>query len=96
MAVGRIALEEGVTHLTTDFNCMVTDPAYVNEILDRIAKDHRGIYDRIVYVEQPFPYELSDHPIDVHSVSSRKPLFLDDVHGASSWHDQDQFGNRLV
>jgi hypothetical protein len=30
--IGEIANELGVQHLTTDFNCTVTDPAYVNEI----------------------------------------------------------------
>lgn len=37
----------------------------------------------LLYVEQPFPYELSEHPIDVHSVSARKPLFLDE--SAHDW-----------
>ena len=37
----------------------------------------------ILYVEQPFPYELEHHPIDVHSVSARKPLFLDE--SAHDW-----------
>lgn len=37
----------------------------------------------LLYVEQPFPYELADHPIDVHSVASRKPLFLDE--SAHDW-----------
>ena len=37
----------------------------------------------ILYVEQPFPYELEEHPIDVHSVAARKPLFLDE--SAHSW-----------
>jgi L-alanine-DL-glutamate epimerase-like enolase superfamily enzyme len=81
--IGQIALEEGATHLTTDFNCMVTDPAYVNEILDRIAADYREIFDRIVYVEQPFPYDLEANQIDVHSVSERKPLFMDE--SAHDW-----------
>src|ERR1051326_5460585 len=37
----------------------------------------------ILYVEQPFPYELERHPIDVRSVSGRKPLFLDE--SAHDW-----------
>lgn len=81
--IGKISLEEGVTHLTTDFNCMVTDPAYVNEILDRVAADHVEIYERILYVEQPFPYDLEANQIDVHSVSARKPLFMDE--SAHDW-----------
>ena len=62
VAIGKISLEEGVTNLTTDFNCMVTDPAYVNEILDRLKEEEREIYDRIVYVEQPFPYDSGSQP----------------------------------
>jgi hypothetical protein len=37
----------------------------------------------ILYVEQPFPYELDQHPIDVQSVSARKPLFMDE--SAHDW-----------
>jgi L-alanine-DL-glutamate epimerase-like enolase superfamily enzyme len=76
--VGEIAIERGCTHLSADFNCTVTDPAYVNEILDRLARDHPRIFTMILYVEQPFPYELEEHLIDVRSVSARKPLFLDE------------------
>jgi L-alanine-DL-glutamate epimerase-like enolase superfamily enzyme len=81
--VGDIAREEGVPWLTADFNCTVTDPAYVNEILDRLQHDARDTFDRLLYVEQPFPYELEEFPIDVHSVSQRKALFLDE--SAHNW-----------
>jgi hypothetical protein len=37
----------------------------------------------ILYVEQPFPYDLEHHRIDAHSVSARKPLFLDE--SAHDW-----------
>jgi hypothetical protein len=37
----------------------------------------------LLYVEQPFPYDLEAHPIDVSSVSARKPLFLDE--SAHDW-----------
>ncbi|MDB0068293.1 mandelate racemase/muconate lactonizing enzyme family protein [Akkermansiaceae bacterium] len=83
LAIGKISLEENVENLTTDFNCMVTDPAYVNEILDRLKEAEPEIYDRIVYVEQPFPYDLEANQIDVHSVSERKPLFMDE--SAHDW-----------
>ena len=76
--VGNIAREEQVQWLTADFNCTVTDPAYVNDILDRLKIEQRATFDKLLYVEQPFPYELEEHPIDVHSVSQRKPLFLDE------------------
>jgi L-alanine-DL-glutamate epimerase-like enolase superfamily enzyme len=81
--VGRIALENDVLWLTSDFNCTVTDPAYVNEILDRLMTDHPRIYQMILYVEQPFPYDLQENQIDVHSVSARKPLFMDE--SAHDW-----------
>jgi len=83
VSVGKLSLEMGVTDLSADFNCTVTEPAYVNEILDRLAREHREISDLILYVEQPFPYDLEQNQIDVHSVSERKPLFLDE--SAHDW-----------
>jgi len=81
--VGEIGLAGGVDWLTSDFNCTVTDPAYVNAILDRLVIEHPRIYGMILYVEQPFPYELEQNRIDVHSVSARKPLFMDE--SAHDW-----------
>ena len=81
--VGQIAMEKGVECLSADFNCTVTEPAYVNEILDRLHLEHPRLFDLILYVEQPFPYELEQYRIDVHSVSARRPLFLDE--SAHDW-----------
>jgi len=81
---GQIAIEENVDWLTTDFNCTVQDPAYVNRILDRLVQEQPRIYGMILYVEQPFPYDLETNRIDVHSVSARKPLFMDE--SAHDWH----------
>jgi L-alanine-DL-glutamate epimerase-like enolase superfamily enzyme len=81
--VGMIAVEEGALWLSTDFNCTVTDPAYVNEMLDRLMLEQPRIYGMILYVEQPFPYDLEKHRIEVHSVSARKPLFMDE--SAHDW-----------
>jgi len=81
--VGEIAIAQGVEWLSLDFNCTVTDPAYVNEILDRLVAEQPRIYGMILYVEQPFPYELEQHRIDVHSLSARKPLFMDE--SAHDW-----------
>ena len=66
--VGAIALEANVDWLSADFNCTVTDPDYVNALLDQLRDEHPRIYGMILYVEQPFPYELEQHRIDVHSV----------------------------
>ena len=82
--VGLLALEGGAVWLTADFNCTVTDPDYVNGILDRLLVQQPRLYGMILYVEQPFPYDLEAHRIDVHSVSARKPLFMDE--SAHDWH----------
>ena len=83
LRVGALAIENGVDWLSADFNCTVTDPAYVNTILDRVRDEAPRIYGMILYVEQPFPYDLERHRVDVHSVSARKPLFLDE--SAHDW-----------
>jgi len=81
--VGNIAIQYGVDWLSTDFNCTVTDPRYVCEILDRLMKDAPRIFGMILYIEQPFPYDLDKNRIDAHSVSARKPLFMDE--SAHDW-----------
>ena len=81
--VGQIGRARGVNWLSADFNCTVREPDYVNGILDRVRDEHPRIYGMVLYVEQPFPYELDLFPIDVRSVSSRKPLFLDE--SAHDW-----------
>jgi L-alanine-DL-glutamate epimerase-like enolase superfamily enzyme len=83
LRVGAISLEEGCDWLTADFNCTVTDPAYVCEILDRLLVEHPRLYGMLLYIEQPFPYDLEAPRIDVRSVSARKPLFLDE--SAHDW-----------
>lgn len=81
--VGAIAIKQKVDWLTTDFNCTVTDPKYVNAILDRLMQEYPRVYAMVLYVEQPFPYDLEKNQIDVHSVSARKPLFMDE--SAHDW-----------
>ncbi|MBA4150083.1 MAG: mandelate racemase/muconate lactonizing enzyme family protein [Verrucomicrobia bacterium] len=81
--IGKIAMAKEVEALSADFNCTVTDPNYVNEILDRLQKNEPHIFSLLLYVEQPFPYDLEANRIDVHSVSARSPLFLDE--SAHDW-----------
>jgi L-alanine-DL-glutamate epimerase-like enolase superfamily enzyme len=83
--VGQIAVAHDVNWLSADFNCTVTEPVYVNDILDRLRDEQPRIHGMVLYVEQPFPYELEAHPIDVHSVAARKPLFLDE--SAHDWRE---------
>ena len=81
--VGHLALAQGVDWLSADFNCTVQNPLYVNEILDRLRDDQPRIFGCLLYVEQPFPYDLERYRLDVRSVSARKPLFLDE--SAHDW-----------
>jgi L-alanine-DL-glutamate epimerase-like enolase superfamily enzyme len=81
--VGQIALAKRVRALSADFNCTVTEPSYVNAILDRLAAEQPEVHRILLYIEQPFPYELGDYPIDVHSLAERKPLFMDE--SAHDW-----------
>ena len=84
VSVGQIANEMKVEHLTADFNCTVHDPEYVNRILDKLEAEYKSIWDKILYIEQPFPYDMEKYPIDVHSLSQRKLLLMDE--SAHDWH----------
>lgn len=81
--VGRMAIDHGADWLSADFNCTVTDPGWVASLLDKLRDEHPRIYGMILYVEQPFPYDLEKLRIDAHPVSARKPLFLDE--SAHDW-----------
>ncbi len=81
--VSSIGMARGVEFLSADFNCTVLSPGYVEEVLDRLQAEEPACYERILYIEQPFPYDLEAHRIDVHGVSARKPLFLDE--SAHDW-----------
>ena len=83
VAVGKIAERYGVDWLTTDFNCTVKEPGFVNDLFDRLRDEHPTIYGKVLYIEQPFPYDIQSNPIDVHSVAARKPLFMDE--SAHDW-----------
>ena len=81
--VGKLAIEHNVTWLTADFNCTVSEPGYVNAILDRLRDEQPRLYGMLLYVEQPFPYDLEKYAIDARSVAARKPVFLDE--SAHDW-----------
>jgi len=92
VAVARLAQPLGLRWLSADFNCTVREPAYVNQILDQLLADEPEIYGKLLYVEQPFAYHLEQDRLDVRSVSSRKPLFLDE--SAHDW-EYVRLGRRL-
>jgi L-alanine-DL-glutamate epimerase-like enolase superfamily enzyme len=81
--VGKLALKHDVTWLTADFNCTVHEASYVTELLDRLLVEHPLLYRMLLYIEQPFPYDLEKHAIDARSIAARKPVFLDE--SAHDW-----------
>ncbi|HTI72419.1 MAG TPA: enolase C-terminal domain-like protein [Candidatus Limnocylindria bacterium] len=82
-AVAAIALPLGVKDFTADFNCTVQDPEYVLSFLARLAADDGQVYESLLYVEQPFEYELERRRLDVSRIARLKPLFLDE--SAHDW-----------
>lgn len=83
LQVSTIANSRDDIWLSADFNCTVTEIGYVNAVLDRIRDNAPSVFKSILYVEQPFPYDLKSHMIDVHSVAARKPLLMDE--SAHNW-----------
>jgi L-alanine-DL-glutamate epimerase-like enolase superfamily enzyme len=81
--VGRLAVAHGLEALSADFNCTVLDPKYVIDILDHLKADQPAIERLLLYVEQPFPYDLEHYRIHVDGLAARKPLFLDE--SAHDW-----------
>ncbi|MFA0753647.1 MAG: hypothetical protein IMHGJWDQ_001426 [Candidatus Fervidibacter sp.] len=83
LRVGQIAEAHRVWWLAADFNCTVTDPEYVVAILDKLMREHPRMWQMLLYIEQPFPYDLEAYPLDVRPIAARKPLFLDE--SAHDW-----------
>lgn len=83
LQVAAIGHPRGVQHYCADFNCTVIDPAYVHAALDAIGNRDPLLARRLSYVEQPFPHDLVRYPIDVHSLSDRTRLLLDE--SAHDW-----------
>ncbi len=81
--VGEVGRQAGVEWLSADFNCTVRDAEYVCQVLDRLQREHPAIFGMLLYVEQPFPYDLEAHQIDVRALSTRKPLYMDE--SAHDW-----------
>ena len=83
LRVAAIGFPRGVTRFCADFNCTVHDPGYVHAALDAVAAHDPRLPRHLLYVEQPFPYDLHAFPIDVHTLGARTPLFLDE--SAHDW-----------
>jgi L-alanine-DL-glutamate epimerase-like enolase superfamily enzyme len=76
--IGEIAREEGVEKLAVDFNCTVSDPQYLRELLEALQRDRRELFDMLAFVEQPFAADLVSSGFDVRDLAAVKPLILDE------------------
>jgi len=73
--VGRNRSGPGRGWLSADFNCTVEDPEYVNEFWIVCVMKKPRIYGMILYVEQPFAYELREASHGCSQRFSPQPLF---------------------
>lgn len=83
MNVADVSMPRGVTMLGVDFNGMVTEPAYVEHLFERIRRDRPHVLDALCYIEEPFTPELLDRGTDVSAVAKWAPCVLDE--SAHDW-----------
>ena len=83
MNVADVSMPRGVTMLGVDFNGMVTEPAYVERLFERIRRDRPHVLDALCYIEEPFTPELLDRGTDVSAVAKWAPCVLDE--SARDW-----------
>lgn len=81
--VGALALPMGVKAISPDFNCRVKATEYVTAILDKLAAEYPDIFGALLYVEQPFAYDIEANRINVGDVVQRKDIFMDE--SAHDW-----------
>lgn len=81
--VADISIPLGVEMLGVDFNGMVTDPKYLEQLFERIDRDRPGLLDSLRFIEEPFAPQLLESGEDISSVAKRGPLFLDE--SAHDW-----------
>ncbi|MCX7804593.1 MAG: hypothetical protein N3A38_05315 [Planctomycetota bacterium] len=82
LAVGRIAREElrgANMHLTADLNEMAPDAEYVVEYLGKVREADRGIFNSLLYIEQPTSRDLRNRPTDLRKAAAIKPIFADEA-----------------
>lgn len=83
LRIGALADELSCDWMCADFNCTVAEVSFVSEMLRELLERAPRTFARILYVEQPFAYEMSDSPADVRAASALKPLFMDE--SAHDW-----------
>jgi len=64
--------------LSADTNEQCDSPAYMIELLHRLAERDPAAYDALLYVEQPTERDLRGHRFDMRALSALKPVILDE------------------
>jgi L-alanine-DL-glutamate epimerase-like enolase superfamily enzyme len=65
-------------HLTADTNEQCQGPEYVLEYLGKLRERSAGVYDEVLYIEQPTERDLSAHRFDMRAVARAKPVLIDE------------------
>ncbi len=85
LRVGAVARQHHVKELSVDFNGTAPSVSYVTSLLERLAEEAPGVYDRLRFVEQPFAPGSAVEAEGVRAVSELKPVYVDE--GAGCWQE---------
>ena len=64
--------------LSADTNEQCESPDYIMEYLRKLREKGRGVFDEILYIEQPTGRDLKAHRWDMRGISSLKPVLIDE------------------
>lgn len=77
---------EGVS-ITLDGNEAFTDIAVFEEFVDRFSSDHHGMFQHVMFIEQPMTRALTLDPktaVTVKRIAEKKPLVIDEADGRTT------------
>jgi L-alanine-DL-glutamate epimerase-like enolase superfamily enzyme len=64
--------------LSADTNEQCESPEYILEYLRKLHEKKEGVFDEILYIEQPTERDLKAHRWDMRSLSNLKPVLIDE------------------
>jgi len=65
-------------HLTADTNEQCESPQYVVMYLRQLQERDPGVFDEVLYIEQPTGRDLQAHRFDMKPIARLKPVFIDE------------------
>jgi len=76
---GRVRKDlPGRPFLSADTNEQCESPEYILEYLRKLQEKKEGVFDEILYIEQPTERDLKAHRWDMRSLSNLKPVLIDE------------------